>query len=97
MHVLLTFQRSFQKTIVNCRQLQSRFPAHKGKFSLSSFSSPKGEDYARLQEPERYKYANLFNNCKTKEFCRARVALTRSHISLPCIAKNTKQNQKKKK
>ena len=40
-HVPLTFQRSFQKTIVNGKQPQSRFPAHEGKFSLFPSSSPK--------------------------------------------------------
>ena len=40
-HVPLTFQRSFQKTIVNGKQPQSRFPAaHAGKFSLFPSSSP---------------------------------------------------------
>ena len=41
-HVPPTFQRSFQKTVVNGKQLWSRFPAHEGKFSLFPSSSPKG-------------------------------------------------------
>ena len=48
-HVPLTFQKSFQKTIVNGKQPRSRFPAHEGKFSLFHSSSPKGRPTISLQ------------------------------------------------